>query len=94
MHDDLIAALERAEQLLHAEADSWGNAAGAPERAQAALIRDHIATLRAGGERAKVVALIETYRDAADKHLTDTGHGYCCLKTAANILGAVRREIE
>lgn len=49
MHDDLIAALET---LIEA----------APDRhfeGEIATVRDHIATLRAGGERAKVVALQE-----------------------------------
>lgn len=56
-NDETLAALERA-------AEHFENAFDTPEntdqyRADAALIRAHIETLRNGGERAQIVALEE-----------------------------------
>lgn len=53
---ETIAALERAAALCEQEGRRWSEPG--PERADAATIRDHIETLRNGGERAKVVAYL------------------------------------
>lgn len=59
MNDKTLAALQRAAMLMLTTANRHEacGAATEPYRADAALIRAHIETLRAGGERAQIVAL-------------------------------------
>ena len=61
-NDELIAALERAEAVL-----SWET----PD--DAARIRAHIADLKAGGERAKVVAYLHECRLIHEANATRKG---------------------
>lgn len=60
MNDETLAALERAAELCDDEAGRWGetvhNHLVVMCRKDAALIRAHIETLRAGGERARLRA--------------------------------------
>jgi hypothetical protein len=57
--DELIAALEQA--MCWGRFHGQGQGHGSPDDAKyLALIRAHIADLRAGGERAKVVAYIQS----------------------------------
>ena len=87
MDSKLIFALVRAAELLEAEADSWGNAAGHPERAQAATIRALIERERNGGERAQIVAWLRTEQGKGSEGGVDYASGFADAIEAGAHLG-------